>query len=155
MERKAPSPPLSRIALSCVWFTLLMAVVFPAFAWYGQQRSGADGLWAALVSFGICWLSAAMSLVVFGLASRMGQPLSGMLMGMFFRMGPPLAACLLFMGKGSSLARAGVAGMILVYYLVALLAETLLSLRLVSSASGKAGGSKGSPVGAGPVSGAS
>jgi len=51
---------------------------------------------------------------------------------MFFRFGLPLIAGLIFQESGGVLAEAGVFGLIVVFYLITLVAETCLSLQFVN-----------------------
>jgi hypothetical protein len=95
-----------------------------------------NGLWAAVVAGGICWLGAMAALLLVGLMRGGPQVVHGTLLGMLFRMGLPLAAGLLLTVRGGPLADAGVFGMIVVYYLIGLLVETLLSVSLVGSSTG-------------------
>jgi hypothetical protein len=55
------------------------------------------------------------------------------LLGTLFRTGLPLVVGFALHRAGGELARAGVFGMILCYYLVALLVETVLSVRVIGS----------------------
>ena len=61
------------------------------------------------------------------------KAVTNILLAIFFRTGLPLGAGFLLQGAGGELAQAGVFGMILCYYLVALLVETILSVRLIGS----------------------
>ena len=131
---------VARIVRSLLLFTLVVLVVFPAFAYVGWRRSGADGVAAAGVAASLCWASAGASLVLLGASLRKSQLLVGVLGGMLLRMAPPLVACFVFvsnsdvLGDGGSLAKASAGGMTLIYYLVALSVETLLSVRLAAPA---------------------
>ncbi|MEX2173440.1 MAG: hypothetical protein WD872_03705 [Pirellulaceae bacterium] len=82
----------------------------------------------------------------------MDQPIGGILGGMMFRMGLPLLAGIALQKTNEPLAEAGVFPMILGIYLVALVAETLLSLRFVPStfvAASKVAGDKTASVAGG------
>jgi hypothetical protein len=123
----------SSLGLLLVWLTLPLLVVYPAFAWYGYSRVGVDGILAAALAGVICWVGAAGALAVASLFRQSQQAASALMLGMLFRMGLPLAAVAWLMTQGGWLAEAGVVGMILIYYLVSLIVETVLSLRLVGS----------------------
>ena len=121
------------LAWSCLVLTTALLVVFPAFAYVGFSRSGLNGLASAAVAGTVCWLSGLASLLLIGLFRGAQAVVSAMLMGMVFRTGVPLAVGLILAQQGGQLARAGVFGMILGYYLVTLVVDTLLSVRLVGS----------------------
>ena len=121
-----------------IWFasailTLVVALAFPVFAWIGHKSHGWDGVAAGGVAAGTCWLGAVVALVLGGVFGRSGNAANGVLLGMLFRMGIPLAVGIALDRRGGPLADAGVFGMILVYYLVTLVAETTLSLKLIPS----------------------
>lgn len=131
-DRQSEVSPNS-LGLLLAWLTLPLLVVFPAFAWYGYSRVGVDGILAAALAGVVCWAGAAGALITAGLLRQSQQAASALMLGMLFRMGLPLAAIAWLMSQGGWLAEAGVVGMILVYYLVSLIVETVLSLRLVGS----------------------
>ena len=79
----------------------------------------------------VCWAGSGGALLVSGLFRHSSQAVSAMLLGMFFRMGLPLMVIFLLLSSGGPLLDAGVVGMIVVYYLISLVVETILSLRLV------------------------
>jgi hypothetical protein len=110
-----------------------MLLAFPFFAAFGYTRAGLVGVEAAAVAGGICWLGAAPSLFLMGWLRGGPHVVSGVLLGMLIRMGLPLAIGLLLAQTGGPLAKAGVFGMIVGYYLVGLLIETLLSVRLIGA----------------------
>jgi hypothetical protein len=97
----------------------------------GYGRSGWSGIAAAATAGLVCWLSASLALVSLFVSQRLKAPVQGVLVGMIFRMGLPLAAGMALNEAVPLLADAGVFWMILGLYLVALVVETLLSLRFV------------------------
>lgn len=132
-EKLTAPPNWSRIIVSCVWLTLALLLAFPAFAWYGYSQHSTDGLAAAAIAFGVCWLGSALALLCSAMFQGPQQATNSLMLGMMFRMGLPLGAGLLLTTQNGILAEAGVIGMIVVYYLLALVVETLLSLRFVNS----------------------
>lgn len=117
--------------LACL--TLVLLVVFPGFAWYGYHGSGPVGLQAAAIAAAICWLGAAGALASAYFFRDSQQAAASLTLGMVFRMGLPLGCVLWLLSQGGPLVDAGIVGMIVVYYLVALVVETALSLRLVGN----------------------
>ena len=133
-ESSTPDRRLAATLWSCLWLTLALAAVFPAFAAFGFVQSGAMGIAAAAVAALVCWVGASAALLLVGLFRAPEQALVGLLLGMFFRMGLPLGAALLLSLQGGALVEAGVMYMLILNYLLALVLETLLSLRLVRPA---------------------
>lgn len=135
MKPSVPSSELSpgggrRFLHACLLLTTLWLLTGPLVAWYGHAQHGADGILAALTAGGVCWLGALLALIFTRLLSG-SQAVQGLMLSMLFRMGLPLAAGALLTLAGGPLAKAGVLGMILLYYLVFLVAETLLSVWLL------------------------
>jgi len=122
-----------RLAQSCLILTAALLAVFPAFAYFGYLRSGASGLTAAGVAGGVCWLAGLVSLMLIGTFRGQQAAVNALLLAILVRTGLPLVVGLVLTEQGGELARAGVFGMILGYYLVALVVDTLLSVRLLSS----------------------
>jgi hypothetical protein len=90
----------------------------------------------AAVSFGVCWISAGLALVSTFVGNRQGWPVQALFLGMLFRMGLPLGAMIVLPSVGGPLAPPGIATTILGVYLVTLLVETLLAVRMISPLSG-------------------
>lgn len=124
----------SGLTFHLVLLTLALLLVLPLFAWYGFRAHGTVGVTTAMIAAFVCWVGALPSL--FGLALTRGTPaaVQAMLFGMLFRTAIPLGAGFVLQQLGGELARAGVFGMILCYYLWTLLIETLVSVRLVGGA---------------------
>ena len=110
--------------------TAVLLAAWPAFAWFGHHNHGAAGLQASVVAGVVCWIGASAALF---LVALLQGPLAvhGTIAGIFFRMWLPLGTGVLLDNMNRPLAEAGVFGMILLYYLVALAVEMPLSLRLV------------------------
>jgi hypothetical protein len=116
---------------SCAWLTLIIIfALLVAIAIVGSSR-GAAGIAASAVAAGVCWIGSMAALVVTGLSSRSNHAVQGHLLGMFFRLGLPLVAGIAIKNSGGTLAQAGTFGLIVVFYLIALVTETVLSLRLI------------------------
>jgi hypothetical protein len=119
----------------------LLAVVVTAAA-IGIATIAAGGLSRAALTYSaigaaVCWTAGALALAATYLGNQCKLPVQGMLLGMFFRMGLPLIALLALPSMGGPLATRGAGITILGVYLVALVVETLLSLRMVPAAAAK------------------
>jgi uncharacterized membrane protein YiaA len=122
---------------ACATLTLVVVVAFPVFAWYGYSTNRWNGVWAAGVAAAICWVSALATLVIGAVFGCGTNAVKGVLLGMVFRMGVPFAAGIVLHQRGGELAEAGVFGMILGYYFVTLVVETVLAVRLTAPTNDK------------------
>ena len=129
-----PEKPRTNIALSCVLLTVALLVSFPAFALFGYTQHGMVGVVAAAVAGGVCWMGGLLALLLVGLVRGREQMVHATLLGMLFRTGLPLITGIVLTRAGGPLAEAGVFAMILVYYLIGLSIETVLSVRLIGAA---------------------
>jgi hypothetical protein len=107
------------------------------------RRFGVGAYEASAVAAAINWLAGSLALAAI-VASR-NQPwrAHAALLAMGVRMALPLAALLYFAGSHDSLAAHGVVGLILVHYLVGLILETVMSVRVVGATGPGATGSPG------------
>ena len=85
----------------------------------------------AAMAGGVCWLAAALALCITYFGNRFKSPVQGVLGGMLVRMGLPLAALVVLPKLGGIFAEQGLSATILIVYLVALILETALALRMV------------------------
>lgn len=109
--------------------TLVCVLAASVIGGIGYAYSGGAGILAALIAATICWVGAAISLLIAAFFRATPHAASGALLGSPIRMGIALAACLVFMRRGGPLLDAGIVVMILVNYLVTLFTDTYLLLR--------------------------
>lgn len=111
---------------------MLAAVMLPALLLgcvIGFVLAGPVGLGAAALSGGVCWFSATAALLFTGVTTTPGNyTIGGILGGNALRFGVPLAIGYLIHQQGGPLAEAGILYYLLAFYLVAMAAETPLSL---------------------------
>jgi hypothetical protein len=117
---------------SCVWLTLIVMTALLVVGGVVGATRGLDGILAAAVAAGLCWIGSTAALLIAVYYSRSNRAVQGHLLGMFLRLGIPLVAGIILQEQAGWLAQAGVFGQIVVFYLIALVAETLLSLPFVS-----------------------
>lgn len=115
------------------WLTAALLAAFPCFAWYGHAANGMIGVAAAAVSGFACLVAGWAALFAVGATRGGPNAVSGTLMATGFRFGLPLAVGLIVQTSGSPLAETRFFAMLMVYYLLMLLVETPLSLRLLRS----------------------
>lgn len=118
---------------ACWQLAMLTAAALPFLMAVGYARSGVAGILAALLAGSVCCGGAVASLVVVGPVRRVPQAVPRILLGMLIRMGVPLTACVAVLLFGGPLVAAGAPVMILGYYLLMLVAETWLLLRLTAA----------------------
>jgi hypothetical protein len=120
---------LKRAALLLV---VVFAIAFPAFGYYGHQSHGQDGVLAAAVAAIVCLGAGLLSMSFFVVFREPLQVMNGVGLAMLVRMAIPMVVGIVLTKRGGPLAEAGVFGMIVGFYLVGLLVETLLTVRLVN-----------------------
>lgn len=107
---------------------LLLAVVAPSAmttAAVLERSLSWQAASVAVVAGGICYFAAALSLVATFVGNRFGYPVQGLLLGMALRMGLPLVALIGFGSRGT------LGATLVVVYLLALIADTILALRMM------------------------
>lgn len=133
------SRPLCRRDLlrACAILAAIEVVAVPVAALLATRLRGSPTWTATLIAAGVCWLGATVSLVVAYQGRQRGNALMGLMLSMLVRMAIPLAIALLIVTSRSTLAEGGLLGQLLVFYLLTLTVETLLSVSLVKSASSR------------------
>jgi hypothetical protein len=111
----------------------LLAVSFIAGP-VAYDRHGTAGAWAVGVALGVCWATGTAALAIIRLTRAAGRATHGLLLSMLVRMAVPMIVGAALDQRGGPLAAAGVFGWIVVYYLVMLAVESLLSVRLFKQA---------------------
>jgi hypothetical protein len=124
----------------CALLWLAVGLFLPLAAWYGFTRYGQPGAIAAAVAAVICAAGSTAALIATWRFRGPAAALYAMLFGMVFQFALPFAAGLILSQAGGMLARAGVFGMIVVFYLYTLVVKTLLVLPLVKAAAPISGG---------------
>lgn len=131
-SRSSRSPgSVTSLIVSCAVLALALAPAGLLAAWIVAGRLDSHSLVAASVAVGVCWLAGALALTASFFGNRLGFPVQGLLISMFARMGLPLGIGVALNRAGGPLAEIGILSMILGVYLVCLVVETILSLRLV------------------------
>jgi hypothetical protein len=93
---------------------------------------GQSGVLAAAVAAIVCLGAGLVALTCFALFRDPQVAFTGVGLAMLIRMAIPMATGVVLTKLGGPLAEAGVFGMIVGFYLVGLLVETLLAVRLAS-----------------------
>lgn len=114
--------------------TIAVALPTPFIAQYAQTHYGVHGIQAVLIAAIVCGGSSLAALTLIVMYKQTPYQLHAALAGIGLRTGLPLVIGAFFKQAGGPLAEAGVFGMIMVYYLITLLAETILAARLIHPA---------------------
>ncbi len=142
---------MAKTAKYIVGLGVTLAAVSAVVGVVAARRYGTPAYAASAVAALINWAAGSLALVTVALCRNQPWRAQSVLLATLVRMVPVLIAVACFVRSSSPLAAAGVAGLIVVYYLVGLVVETLLSLRLVACAS-PLGHPSSALAGAGPAS---
>ena len=127
-----PNGRLSLRAAHGVLTTAMLASCGLLTYFYAWPIYGRDGVVASLSAAAVCWAGAGLAMTASRLFRSPQQALALTAVGMALRMGLPLVAVMVVALQGGPLAQAGFVICILAYYLVALVVETWLTVKLVS-----------------------
>ncbi len=130
----AKTPVSKNPLMLALYYTLAMVAVLPLVAWWGQANHGQQGLLAAGIAFGICWMSGLSALLVTSILRGPQMAAAGLLASMIFRLGMPMAGLAMFVVTPHPLGQVGIGGMLVIFHLLTLAVETPLSLMLVRPA---------------------
>ena len=122
------------IARACVVLAALIALAWVIDASVTTHLAGRTMWGVSALAAGICWIAATLSMAVLHLLRLRGSPIAGVLVGMLVRMSIPLGIVVMATINRSALVEGGLAAQLVIFYLLALTAETCLSLVLVKSA---------------------
>jgi hypothetical protein len=130
------SRPIGRLSLRAAQGVLAAAMLaacgFLTY-FYAWPSYGHSGVVASLSAAAVCWAGAGLAMSVSSLFRQPERALAMTAVGMALRMGLPLVAVLVVAAQGAALAEARFVIYILAYYLVALVVETWLTVKLVST----------------------
>ena len=115
---------------------LAVAIVPAAFAVACLQEMAItrNAMLNAAIAASICWTGGSLALYATWLGNRLGMPVQAVLGGMFFRLGIPLVGIATAPHLQRAVGLTGLGMTILGVYLITLIAETALALRLVPQA---------------------
>lgn len=119
------------IGIGVLGAVLLLTAIFASLV--ASSTYGVFGIYACLTAFVVCWMSGSLALVITVVTTGGIQAVSGMFLAMAVRTGLPLGFGILANSLGGPLANAGLFGIIVVHYLVGLLAETSIAVKMIST----------------------
>lgn len=112
---------------------LFLAAVAAVSGAVAARQYGTGAYLASAVSAAMIWAVGSLSLLIVALAPTPAARVNAALLGMLIRMGLPMLALMYFTKSNHSLAAEGIVGLLVVHYLLGLIVETLLSVRLTSA----------------------
>jgi hypothetical protein len=115
---------------------IFLAAVAVASGVVAARQYGNGAYLASAVSALLIWAVGTLSLLIVALAPTPQARINAALLGMLVRMALPMVAIVYFTKSNHPLAAEGIVGLLVVHYLLGLVAETLLSVRLTSAANG-------------------
>lgn len=119
-----------RLAWSCVALLFVFGLTFAGCAWVAGQRFGVRGVWAAAVAVFVVSTAQLASLIFLAVAQHPRLAVQAALGATLLRMALTFPVGLLLCQQQPVLAKAGLFGLIVVCYLVGLLFETILAVRM-------------------------
>ena len=116
---------------------IFLAAVAAASGIVAARQYGAGAYLASAISALLIWSVGSLSLLIVALAPTPQARVNAALLGMLVRMALPMVAIAYFSKSNHPLAVEGIVGLLVVHYLLGLLAETLLCVRLTTAAGDK------------------
>jgi len=116
--------------------TLVLGGVFPLIAWIGYKQYQQAGFNAVLIAALLCWVGSIIGIIPAILVRDPEQPEQGVnavLMGMLIRMSIPLGGGFFLHQSVGKLADAKILLFTLIYYLIALIVDTILALKIMQT----------------------
>ena len=116
--------------------TLVLGGVFPLIAWIGYKQYQQAGFNAVLIAALLCWVGSIIGIIPAILVRNSEQPKQGVnavLVGMLIRMSIPFGGGLFLHQSVEKLADAKILMFTLIYYLIALIVDTILALKIVQA----------------------
>jgi hypothetical protein len=118
------------LAAACIRLALIMAAAYPIVAFVAGQVTGVSVWQTAALAVGVCYLSASLALVLFHFFRLSGNAVAGTLGATLVRLGIPMVVGIAATANGGKLRDEGFFGLIVVFYLIGLAADTMLSLAM-------------------------
>lgn len=138
------TPDFKKVVRYCALLSMLAVVYYPIPACIAIMKYGVDGLAAAVLAGGACWIGSVAGLAVIGLTKGPQTGVQGILGGKLLGMGLPLATIAAVQITGIPAAHGGILILAVIYFLPTLAVQTILAVRLIGT-----GGSRSTSTRAG------
>ncbi len=119
------------VALGIVLLGAVLGLAAACTAAFAFERHGVDGVFAAVLAAVVCWISASAALFITLQTTGGPQAVTGLFLSIAVRTFPPLLVGVASTAMQGRLAEVGLFGFIVIMYLIALLVETCLAVKLV------------------------
>ncbi len=129
--RRPPS-----LAGACIRLALVVVIAYPIVALIGEQVVKNPVWETAGLAAGVCWVSATLALLLFDHFRRVGNAAAGTLAGTLVRLGIPLIVALVAINTSEKLRDERFLEIVLVFYFITLVADTMLTLALARGTAG-------------------
>lgn len=116
---------------------LFLAAVAAVSGIVAARQYGTGAYLASAISAALIWSVGSLSLLIVALAPTPQARVNAAMLGMLVRMALPMLAIVYFSKSNHPLAAEGIVGLLVVHYLLGLVVETLLSVRLTTAAGEK------------------
>lgn len=126
------------IVTACAILAAAVWLTFPLAAYFAHVQRGVQGVVAVAVAAVVCWLTSTTALLITSLYSTAKSGVTGVFLGVFLRSAVPLLAAILLTNTSRALAEGGVFGAFVVFYLLTLVVETVLVVRIINRVHGVA-----------------
>jgi|GEM_PF-5908917 len=124
------------LRFGCGVLTAVVLIALIPTLYVASHKSGTDGVIVALVAAVTCWVSSCAALILTTVMCSKNPDITGVMAGMLLRTGVPLVVAFILNQSSSFMATNGIFGWILVFYLVTLFVETILSVRYLTALKG-------------------
>jgi hypothetical protein len=114
---------------------IFLAAVAVASGIVAARQYGNGAYLASAISALLIWSVGSLSLLIVALAPTPQARINAALLGMLIRMALPMVAIAYLSKSNHPLAAEGIVGLLVVHYLLGLIVETLLSVRMTSAMS--------------------
>jgi drug/metabolite transporter (DMT)-like permease len=137
------------LAGACARLAIVVIIAYPIVALIGEQMVKKPVWETAGLAAALCWLSATLALVLFHHFRKAGNPAAAILAGTLVKPGIPLIVSLIAVERSEKLRDEYFLPIVLVFYFITLVADTMLTLALArgaatrQSADAKEGGQHG------------
>jgi hypothetical protein len=119
------------LRLSLIWLTAAVLLTWGVAGGFASPQAAA-GWKAASVAAAVCWLSGGLAILVMAWWKKQNLPIQGILSAIGVRTFLPLGAGVFLSSRGGELAEAGVFGLIVIFYLVTLVVDTIVSVKMIA-----------------------
>ena len=113
--------------------TLVLVGAYPLMAWYGYHKYQQAGVTVVTIAAILCWFGSILGILPSLLIRNPDKRVNAILLGMLIRMSIPIGGGLMLETSIDELAEARLLMFTLIYYIIALVVDTALALKIVQA----------------------